>query len=82
MRISLQDDNGVELASLDGIGEGSLGLETVNPATGSVRLTHDTTLALAMMLYDAGVRPEGTKRPKPKDNVQIFRRRNPSDSEK
>lgn len=73
MRLSLQDDSGVEIGHLEGIGEGSIGLESVNAATGSVRLTHDTTLALAAILYQAGVRPEGQK-PKTKDNVQAFRR--------
>ena len=74
MRISLQDDDGVELDHLDGIGEGTLGLELVNPATGSVRLTHDTTLALAKMFYSAGVRPGGIEPPKPKNNVRSFER--------
>lgn len=74
MRISIQDDNGNELDRLDGIGEGPLGLETVNPATGSVRLTHDTTLALASILYKAGVRPGGEQKQKSKDNVQEFRK--------
>ena len=77
MRISLQDDNGVELDHLDGIGEGPLGLETVNPATGSVRLTHETTLALAMMLYKAGIRPGGQTVPqKPRNNVRTFEKPN------
>ena len=79
MRITLQDNNGVELDHLDGIGEGTLGLEIVNPATGSVRLTQDTTLALAKMLYSAGVRPggpAGKETPKPKNNVRSFERPN------
>ena len=79
MRISIQDDTGVELDHLDGIGEGTLGLELVNPATGSVRLTHDTTLALAKMFYNAGVRPGGPggkEAPKPKNNVRSFERPN------
>ena len=72
MRISLQDDRGVELDCLPGVGEGTFGLETANAATGSVRLTHDTTLALAMMLYHAGLRPAQAQAPKPKDNVRAF----------
>ena len=79
MRLSLQDNNGVELDHLDGIGEGTLGLELVNPATGSVRLTHDTTLALAKMFYSAGVRPGGPggkETLKPKDNVRSYERPN------
>jgi hypothetical protein len=76
LRISLQDDNGVELNHLDGIGEGTYGLEIVNPATGSVRLTHDTTLALAKMFHSAGVRPGGTEAPKPKNNIRSFERPN------
>jgi len=76
LRISIQDNNGVELDHLDGIGEGSLGLEMVNPATGSVRLTYDTTLALAMMLYKVGLRPGQSEAPKPKSNVRTFERPN------
>lgn len=76
MRLSLQDDDGVEIDFLPGIGVGTLGLETVNPATGSVRLTHDMTLALAAMLYQAGLRPDQPQKQKPKDNVQAFRKPN------
>ena len=76
MRISIHDDDGVELGRLDGVGEGSLGLETVNPATGSVRLTHDTTLALAMLLYNAGLRPGQSQPAKPKNNVRTFEKPN------
>jgi hypothetical protein len=74
MRLVLQDDNGNELARLDGVGEGLLGLENVNPATGSVRLTFDMSLAMARMLYDCGARPESAVKPKPKDNVRQFGR--------
>jgi len=48
----------------------------VNPATGSVRLTYDTTLALAMMLYKVGLRPGQSEAPKPKSNVRTFERPN------